>query len=51
VIRCNLGDPDFPLATHIRDEVKRQLDADLTHCNDPQGLLPLRELLSSEACS
>ena len=30
VIKCNLGEPDFPLPSHIRDEVKRQLDNDLT---------------------
>jgi aspartate/methionine/tyrosine aminotransferase len=46
VIRCNLGEPDFPLAAHIREEVKRQLDADLTHYNDPQGILPLREAVA-----
>ena len=48
VIRCNLGEPDFPLPAHIRDEVKRQLDADLTHYCDPQGLLPLRESIARE---
>ena len=26
VIRCNIGEPDFALPAHIRDEVKRQLD-------------------------
>jgi DNA-binding transcriptional MocR family regulator len=46
VIRCNLGEPDFPLAPHIREEVKRQLDLDLTHYCDPQGLLPLREAIA-----
>ena len=48
VIRCNLGEPDFPLPTHIRDEVKRQLDADMTHYVDPQGILPLREAIAAE---
>ena len=48
VIKCNLGEPDFPLAAHIRDEVKRQLDLDLTHYCDPQGLLPLREAIARE---
>ncbi len=48
VIKCNLGEPDFPLPAHIRDEVKRQLDADLTHYCDPQGLLPLRESIARE---
>jgi aspartate/methionine/tyrosine aminotransferase len=48
VIRCNLGEPDFPLPAHIRDEVKRQLDADMTHYVDPQGMLPLREAVATE---
>jgi aspartate/methionine/tyrosine aminotransferase len=48
VIRCNLGEPDFPLPAHIRDEVKRQLDADMTHYVDPQGILPLREAVAAE---
>ena len=26
VVKCNLGEPDFPLPVHIRDEVKAQLD-------------------------
>ena len=37
VIRCNLGEPDFPLPRHIVDEVKRGLDNELTHYCDPQG--------------
>jgi aspartate aminotransferase len=46
VIKCNLGEPDFPLARHIADEVKRQIDLDLTHYCDPQGILPLREAIA-----
>ena len=46
VIRCNLGEPDFPLPKHIREEVKRQLDKDFTHYVDPQGILPLREAVA-----
>jgi aspartate/methionine/tyrosine aminotransferase len=46
VIKCNLGEPDFPLPAHIREEVKRQLDADNTHYCDPQGVLPLREAIA-----
>jgi len=40
VIKCNLGEPDFPLPAHIRDEVKRQLDADLTITATPRGSSP-----------
>jgi aspartate aminotransferase len=46
VIKCNLGEPDFPLAKPIADEVKRQIDLDLTHYCDPQGILPLREAVA-----
>ncbi|MGA7614537.1 MAG: aminotransferase class I/II-fold pyridoxal phosphate-dependent enzyme [Thermoanaerobaculia bacterium] len=46
VIRCNLGEPDFPLPRHIREEVKRQIDNDMTHYVDPQGLLPLRKAVA-----
>jgi aspartate/methionine/tyrosine aminotransferase len=48
VIRCNLGEPDFPLPAHIREEVKRALDADLTHYSDPQGIRPLREAIARD---
>jgi aspartate/methionine/tyrosine aminotransferase len=48
VIKCNLGEPDFPLPAHIREEVKRQLDCGNTHYCDPQGLLPLREAIARD---
>ena len=48
VIKCNLGEPDFALPKHIREEVKRQIDNDLTHYCDPQGILPLREAIAKE---
>jgi aspartate/methionine/tyrosine aminotransferase len=34
------------LPKHIGDEVKRQIDNDLTHYCDPQGILPLREAIA-----
>ena len=46
VIKCNLGEPDFPLPEHIREEVKHQIDNDLTHYCDPQGILSLREAIA-----
>ncbi|MEX1185663.1 MAG: aminotransferase class I/II-fold pyridoxal phosphate-dependent enzyme [Gemmatimonadaceae bacterium] len=46
VVRCNLGEPDFPLPRHIAEEVKRQIDNDNTHYTDPQGMLPLREAIA-----
>ena len=48
VIRCNIGEPDFSLPSHIRDEVKRQLDADNTHYSDPQGIPALREAIAGQ---
>jgi aspartate aminotransferase len=46
VIRCNIGEPDFPLAGHIRDELKRQIDAGNTRYCDPQGLPSLRAAIA-----
>jgi aspartate/methionine/tyrosine aminotransferase len=42
VIRCNLGQPDFPLPGHIAEAVKRALDKGLTTYCDPQGIPELR---------
>lgn len=42
VIRCNLGQPDFPLPRHIAEAVKRAIDKGLTTYCDPQGIAELR---------
>ncbi|HUJ68503.1 MAG TPA: aminotransferase class I/II-fold pyridoxal phosphate-dependent enzyme [Syntrophorhabdales bacterium] len=42
VVKCNIGEPDFPVPQFIREEIKRQIDADNAHYCDPQGLLSLR---------
>jgi aspartate/methionine/tyrosine aminotransferase len=46
VIKCNLGEPDFPVPEFIKEEVKRQLDQDNTHYCDPQGILSLRKAVA-----
>lgn len=46
VIRCNLGEPDFPLPAHIAAEVKRRIDEGDTHYVDPQGIEPLRAAIA-----
>lgn len=46
VIKCNLGEPDFPVPDFIKEEVKRQLDLDNTHYCDPQGVPALREAIA-----
>jgi aspartate/methionine/tyrosine aminotransferase len=46
IIRCNLGQPDFPLPTHIADAVVEALRAGRTTYCDPQGLLELREAIA-----
>ncbi|HTU00547.1 MAG TPA: aminotransferase class I/II-fold pyridoxal phosphate-dependent enzyme, partial [Candidatus Sulfotelmatobacter sp.] len=46
VVKCNLGEPDFPLPQFIKDEVKRQIDLDNTHYCDPQGILSLRKAIA-----
>jgi aspartate/methionine/tyrosine aminotransferase len=47
IVKCNLGEPDFPIPQPIKEEVKRQLDRDNTHYCDPQGILPLREAVAA----
>lgn len=46
VIRCNIGEPDFPTPGHVIEELKRQLDAGNTKYVDPQGILPLRQAVA-----
>ncbi len=48
VIKLNLGEPDFAVPSHIKDEIKRQLDLDNTKYCDPKGLLSLREAICSQ---
>ncbi|MDJ0652669.1 MAG: aminotransferase class I/II-fold pyridoxal phosphate-dependent enzyme [Xanthomonadales bacterium] len=46
VIRCNLGQPDFPLPDHIaRAVIKAIEDGQTTYC-DPQGMPELRAALA-----
>ena len=51
VIKCNLGEPDFELPVHIREEIKKHLDLGMTHYCDPQGILPLRDAIAREVGS
>jgi aspartate aminotransferase len=46
VVKCNLGEPDFPVPDFIKKEVKRQLDLDNTHYCDPQGTPSLRKAIA-----
>ena len=46
VIKCNLGEPDFPVPDFIKEEVKRQIDLDNTHYCDPQGIPSLRKAIA-----
>lgn len=46
VIRCNLGQPDFPLPQHIAQAVKRSLDRGQTTYCDPQGIPELRRAVA-----
>ena len=46
VIRCNLGQPDFPLPEHIADAVIDAIRAGQTTYCDPQGLPALRQALA-----
>ncbi|MDA0328305.1 MAG: aminotransferase class I/II-fold pyridoxal phosphate-dependent enzyme [Gemmatimonadetes bacterium] len=46
VIRCNIGQPDFPVPDHIVQAVKRALDKGLTTYCDPQGIPELRAAIA-----
>lgn len=47
VIRCNIGQPDFPLPLHIAEAVKRSIDAGHTTYCDPQGIPELRSAVAA----
>ena len=49
VIKCHVGEPDFPLPSHIASEVKRQIDLGQTHYCDPQGIESLRAAIARDA--
>ena len=51
VIRCNLGQPDFPLPGHITEAVKKALDMGLTTYCDPQGIPELRAAVAKAMAS
>ncbi|MFC1719668.1 pyridoxal phosphate-dependent aminotransferase [Pseudomonadota bacterium] len=46
VIRCNLGQPDFPLPGHIAEAIVEAVRAGKTTYCDPQGLPELRAALA-----
>jgi len=46
VIRCNLGQPDFPLPQHIAEAIVEAVRAGQTTYCDPQGLPELRAALA-----
>jgi len=48
VIRCNLGQPDFPLPTHIADAVVAAIRAGKTTYCDPQGLPEVRAAIAAK---
>ena len=48
IVRCNIGEPDFPVPDFIKEEVKRQIDLDNTHYCDPQGIPSLRAAIARQ---
>jgi len=48
VVKCNIGEPDFPVPAFIKEEIKRQIDLDNTHYCDPQGILSLRKAVARQ---
>jgi aspartate aminotransferase len=48
IVKCNIGEPDFPVPRFIKEEVKRQIDLDNTHYCDPQGIPSLRAAIARQ---
>jgi len=48
VIRCNLGQPDFPLPRHVADAVVEAIRAGHTTYCDPQGLPDVRRAIAKK---
>src|SRR5512134_2163047 len=46
VIHLEIGAPDFPTPTHIREAAKRALDLGETHYSSNYGLFPLRQAIA-----
>ena len=46
VIRCNIGQPDYPLPGHIAEALKRAVDGGHTTYCDPQGIPELRRAVA-----
>lgn len=46
VIRCNLGQPDYPLPAHIAEALKRAVDSGLTTYAEPEGIPELRDAVA-----
>jgi hypothetical protein len=42
VVKFNIGEPDFPAPSHIKDEIGRHRELDNTHYCDPRGFPFLR---------
>jgi aspartate aminotransferase len=46
VIRCNIGQPDYPLPRHIAEALKRAVDQGLTTYCAPEGIPELRRAVA-----
>ena len=51
VIRCNLGQPDFPLPVHIGRAVRQAIEDGYTTYCDAQGLLELRRAVARDVAA
>ncbi len=51
VIRCNLGQPDFPLPAHIGRAVRQAIEDGYTTYCDAQGLLELRRAVARDVAA
>jgi len=49
-IKCNLGEPGFPVPEFITDEVNRKFERSNSHSRDPQRLLSPRTTVATSFC-
>jgi aspartate/methionine/tyrosine aminotransferase len=46
IIRLDLGEPDFPVASHIKEAAHRAIDQDFSHYTTNVGLIELRKSIA-----
>lgn len=48
IVRLNIGEPDSNIPDFMKEELKKQIDADNSHYTDPQGVINLRTAIAEQ---